>query len=170
MFQNLRTGTPLYVLHKNELKLEVGEVVSVTPPRPQTIQNYTVGVLPPQQTVVDVEVKIGDNTIKIPGLMTTLSITDCNNGVVVSDSRDAMLSEVSIIKGNSQKILNSIEQHQEIVKKCDELLQELSPQIKQDAERAKEMETLDKRVGGLESSMARIENMLVQALEPKKEK
>ena len=167
MFQNLRVGTPLYVLHKNELKLEVGEVTSVTPPRPQQIQNFGMGVLPPQQTVIDVEVKLDSGVVKIPNLLTTLSITDCSNGVVVSDSRESMLNEITVLKGNSQKILNSIDQHKEIVRKCDDLLGELNPQIRQEAERSKEIESLSARVGGLESSIGRIEALLTRTLDDK---
>lgn len=167
MFQNLRVGTPLYVLHKNELKLEVGEVISVTPPRPQQIQNFNMGVLPPQQTVIDVEVKLDGGVVKIPNLLTSLSITDCSNGVVVSDSRESMLNEVAVLKGNSQKILNSIDQHKEIVRKCDEVLAELNPQIRQEAEWSKEIGSLSSRVGGMEESIRRMEAMLTHTLDDK---
>ena len=72
------------------------------------------------------------------------------------------------MKANSQRVIDSMDQHKEIVRKCDELLQELNPQIKQEAERSKEIESLANRVGGLESSIGRIEQMLTRSLETKK--
>ncbi len=72
------------------------------------------------------------------------------------------------MRTNSQKVLDSIEQHKDIVRKCNELLQEINPQIKQDAERAKEIEELAQRVGGLENSISDIKGLLVQTLKDKK--
>ena len=86
---------------------------------------------------------------------------------MVSDSRESMLNEIAVLKGNSQKILNSIDQHKEIVRKCDDLLGELNPQIRQEAERSKEIESLSARVGGLESSIGRIEALLTRTLDDK---
>ncbi len=170
MFQNLRSGTPLYVLHKDTLQFETGEVISVSPARPQTSQNYGIGIMPPQQMVIDVEVNLGGKNIKIPNLLTNLSITDCDNNVVVSDSREVLSTEVSVLESNSQKILDSTDYHKDRVQKCQELQQMLNPQKRQDAERAKEIETLAQRVGGLEGSMGRIEGMLSQFLKGKNKK
>ena len=164
MFQSLRIGTPLYVLHKNEPKLEVGEVTYVSQPVNQFGQPVYGGTQP---ATVDVRISSDGKAIELQKLPATATIADHGNGLVISESRDAISSEIAILRQNSQRILESTEQHKTIVRKCDELLQELNPQAKVDAERAKEMDELGKRVSGLESSNARIEEMLTRILNDK---
>jgi hypothetical protein len=165
MFQNLRVGTPLYVLHKNELKIETGEVTFVSQPVNQFGQ---VVFANSQPATVDISMQVDGKPIELKKIPATLTISDCGNNRVVSESREAISTELSVMKANSQRVIDSMDQHKEIVRKCDELLQELNPQIKQEAERSKEIESLANRVGGLESSIGRIEEMLTRSLETKK--
>jgi hypothetical protein len=171
MFQSLRKGTPLYVLHKNEPRLEVGEVTFVSNPTAQFGQSYQMGNLMGQPpTTVDVNIKVEgqEKPIEIKQLPASLSIADYGNGMVISESKESILNEIGLLKSSSQKVIDSIDQHRKIVQKCDTLLQELNPQIKQEAERSREIESLSKRVGNMESSMGRIEEMLSRALNNKK--
>ena len=165
MFQNLRVGTPLYVLHKNELKIETGEVTFVSQPVNQFNQ---VVFANSQPATVDISMQVDGKPIELKKIPATLTISDCGNNRVVSESRETISTELSVMKANSQRVIDSMDQHKEIVRKCDELLQELNPQIKQEAERSKEIESLANRVGGLESSIGRIEQMLTRSLETKK--
>lgn len=171
MFQNLRIGTPLYVLYKNEPKVDHGEVIFVGNPVPQFGQTtFNAGIMAQQPMTVDVKIKSGEQTIELQKLPATMSIADYGNGMVVSESRDAILNEISVLKGNSQRVIDSVEQHKKVVQKCDALLEDLNPQIRQDAERSREIEALSSRVGGLESSIGRIEELLTRTLNNKKEK
>lgn len=165
MFQSLRIGTPLYVFYKNEPRLEIGEVAFVSQP----VNQFNQPVYGSNQPAnVDIQVTLGKDTLNLKGLPATFTVADCGNGMVVSESREAISTEISIMRTNSQKVLDSIEQHKDIVRKCNELLQEINPQIKQDAERAKEIEELAQRVGGLENSISDIKGLLVQTLKDKK--
>ena len=61
MFGTLRAGSLLYILNKGEEpNLKVGQVLSVTPPRPKV--NSTMMPLNPMQMeqVIDINVKVGD--------------------------------------------------------------------------------------------------------------
>lgn len=171
MFQNIRIGTPLYVLYKNEPKVDQGEVIFVSNPVPQFGQTtFNAGIMAQQPMTVDVKIKSGEQTIELQKLPATMSIADYGNGMVVSESRDAILNEINVLKGNSQRVIDSVEQHKKVVRKCDALLEDLNPQIRQDAERSREIEALSSRVGGLESSIGRIEELLTRTLNNKKEK
>jgi DNA repair exonuclease SbcCD ATPase subunit len=121
-------------------------------------------------TTVDVNIKVEgqEKPIEIKQLPASLSIADYGNGMVISESKESILNEIGLLKSSSQKVIDSIDQHKKIVQKCDTLLQELNPQIKQEAERSREIESLSKRVGNMESSMGRIEEMLSRALNNKK--
>jgi hypothetical protein len=164
MFQSLRIGTPLYVLRKNEPKLEIGEVTFVSQPVNQFNQPVYGGTQP---ATVDIKLQIADKPMDLQKLPASFTIADCGNGIVVSESREAISNEINILRQNSQRILESTEQHKAIVVRCDELLAELNPQVKQEAERAKEIESLSKRVGGLENSLADIKGLLIQSLNGK---
>lgn len=167
MFQSLRIGTPLYVLHKNDPKLEVGEVTYVSQPVNQFGQPVYGNAQP---ATVDVRIQCGDQPIELKKLPATLNIADYGNGLVVSESREAIGNEVVVLRQNSQRILESTDQHKAVVAKCDELLKELNPQVRQEAERQKEIESLGHRVGGLEESLERIEGLLIQSLKTKTKK
>lgn len=159
----------MYVLHKNEPKIEQGEVIFVSNPVPQFGQTtFNAGIMAQQPMTVDVKIKSGEQTIELQKLPANMSIADYGNGMVVSENRDAIINEIGVLKNTSQKIIESIGYHKEMVKKCDSLLEELNPQIKQEAERNREIESLSKRVGNMESSMGRIEEMLSRALNTKK--
>lgn len=98
-FQNLRTGSTVYIFHKdNSPKLEIGQVIAEPKirqkyPIPTPGQPY-VGFIPQQQEqVVDLSIKIGDKVQPIEGLTPSTDIQDCGNGLFVSCNRDAVNAE-----------------------------------------------------------------------------
>lgn len=169
MFQSLRVGTTLYVLHKNEPRIEQGEVVFVSNPVPQFGQTFNAGMLTPPQMTVDVNIKVEgkEKPIEIKQLPAAQTIADYGNGMVISESKEAISNEIAAVKANSIRVIESIDQHKGIIQKCDSLLEQLNPEIRKDAERSRELETLSSRVGGLESSLGRIEELLARTLNTK---
>ena len=99
MFSNLRIGTPLYILHKQDPKLEIGEVTFVSQPAPQFGTTYTSGYpMPAPKMLVDVKIKSpGGEVVDLQKLPADLSIADFGNGMVVSESRDAIYNEIDAI-------------------------------------------------------------------------
>ena len=165
MFSNLRIGTPLYVLHRNDPKLEVGEVIFVSQPTPQLGTTYNAGYpMPTPKMLVDVKIKTANGDVELQKLPAELSIADFNNGMVISESKDAILNEVDVIRKNSVHIIESVEQHKGIVEKCDVLLAELNPQIRKEAERTREFDSLKQEVGGLKGDLAELKGMLSKLL------
>lgn len=166
MFQSLRIGTPLYVLHKNEPKLEVGEVTFVSNPTPQFGTTYGAGYQMQQPTVVDVKIKVAgqENPIEIKQLPATLSIADYGNGMVISESREGILTEIDTLRKNSLRVLDSLDQHKSIVKQCEAFIAELNPQVKIEAERTQEIAGLKDEVNGLKDDMTDIKGMLTKLL------
>lgn len=93
-FQNLRTGSTVYIFHKdNSPKLEIGQVIA----EPKIRQKYPIptpgqpyaGFIPQQQEqVVDLSIKIGDKVQPIEGLTPSTDIQDCGNGSGTGGYRD----------------------------------------------------------------------------------
>ena len=169
MFQSLRIGAPLYILHKHEPRLEQGEILFISNPVPQFGQSFTTGILTPPPTTVDINIKVEgkEKPIEIKQLPASQSIADYGNGMVISESKEAISNEIVAVKTNSIRILDSVDNHKSMIQKCDTLLEDLNPQLRKEAERGRELESLTARVGGLETTINRIEELLGQALNTK---
>ena len=157
MFSNLRSGAPLYVLHRSEPRVEVGEVVNVSQPTPQFNTTYNNGIMTPPKMYVDVRIKVGDQMIDLQKLQSDMSVADCN-GMVVAEGKDAIVNEVAALAKMSQSVLDSVDRHKDIVTKCNALLVELNPDVKREAERAKEMNDLRNEVADLKSMLSQLLN------------
>lgn len=76
MFGNLRIGTQVYVLYKNDPKIEIGEVQNVGVQYPQFGATYIGNTLQPQRMVIDIKVKVGEEVLDLQKLPADASIAD----------------------------------------------------------------------------------------------
>lgn len=152
MFNGLRQGATLYILSKADRPtLELAQVVSVSNMRPK--QNAQFGQYGLEQVVdVTVNQKTGQETYNdLPAQGNIANYR--SEGVVVSDSKEAMLSEVMAMEKTSSDILSSIEYHQNVVESCHEMQLVLNPQLAKDKE-------YNDRLGALEDSMNSMSSVL----------
>ena len=54
-------------------------------------------------------------------------MADDGNGMTVSENSDLILKEVNNLRQNSQRLLEQMEFHREMVRKCDDLLITFDP-------------------------------------------
>lgn len=162
MFSNLRVGTPLYILHKQDPKLEIGEVTFVSQPSPQFGATYTAGYpMPAPKMLVDVKIKSSSGeVVDLQKLPADLSIADFGNGMVVSESRDAIYNEIDALRKTSQRVVESMDYHQSVMSKCTDLMAELNPQVKQEAE----FDSLKQEVCGIKGDLQELKGMLAKFL------
>ena len=165
MFSSLRQGSPFYVLEKtDEPKLKIGSVASVSQPVPK----YSNTFIPNQQfgeMVVDVVVKVGEEELKFEKLPSNLSIANFGaNGVVVSESKEAMNSEVEGMLRNSKQIVESVPYHEKVIASCDIMLRELNPQFAKEKEQEEKIGLLEQKMSGMEVTLSDIREMLSLAL------
>ena len=169
MFNALRSGSPFYILEKaDEPRLKIGSVVSVSQPTPK----YTNSFIPNQQfteMVVDVVVKVGEEELKFEKLPSNLSIANFgNSGVVVSESKEAMNTEVEAMLRQSKQIIESIPYHEKVISSCDVMLRELNPSFKKEKEQEEKIGLLERKMSGMEGTLSDIREMLNLALNNKK--
>lgn len=171
MFQGLRGSSPFYILYKKEPRLAIGEVVSVSNPTPQYASTtYQNGIMMPPKNFVDIKVRVGEETLDFQKIPADATIADFGiNGMVVSESRDAMINEIDGFKKISERALADVEQHQHIVTECDTMLKALNPQLKREAEQSQDIENLKRSMADLRGDMNDIKGMLTKALGRKKE-
>lgn len=168
MFGTLRAGSLLYILNKGEEpNLKIGQVLSVTPPRPKV--NSTMLPLNPMQMeqVIDINVKVGDDTKTFSNVNTALSIVDTGaNNYVISDDKQAITNEVEAFGTLSQNALNSVPYHKKVVSACKQMMLELNPAMQKEAQRDDEMSKMKSEMTELRNTVGELTNLLKSALAP----
>lgn len=167
MFSGLRQNGLFYILEKGEeLKLKVGQVVSVSNPQPKYGQYGFTGQ--PEMTV-DVKVKVDEETMEFKQLNANASIANSGN-VIVSDSKEAMSAEVEGLLHTSKGILESVSYHEKVLASCDGILRDLNPSFKKEKEQEEKIGMLEEKMVGIEGTLSDMMSMLSSALEQSKSK
>lgn len=160
MFSALRQNSIVYILDKKDsLVLKKGQVVSITAPRPKINGVYS----NPLDTVVDMEVKVGESTELFKNIPSNLSIVNDGN-MVISETREAMCTEVESMLASSKQVIESIPYHKKVLSTCDEILKELNPQFAKEKLQEEKISNLETKMSGMESTLSNIQNMLSKAL------
>ena len=157
MFQSLRPNNQIYILKKDVPSLEVGSVVSVSNPIPKYPTNFG----QPQETILDLVVKINGQDVPFQKIPANLDIADFGtSGVVIADNRNAMNSEIASLKQKSKDILNSIDYHQKVVENCDKMLSDLNPEFAEKQAQQAEINALKLQVSDLSKNISELLNQI----------
>lgn len=170
MFQANRQGNLFYILEKGEeLKLKIGQVVSVSNPQPKYGSQFSVPAFGQSEMTVDVRVKVDEETMDFKQLNANASIANSGN-VVVSDSKDAMSAEVEGLLRTSKAILESVPYHEKMLVACDNVLRDLNPSFKKEKEQEEKIGALEEKMVGIEGTLNDMMSMLSNALGQSKSK
>lgn len=154
MFSNLRTNSQIYILHRDATPyIEIGQVVSVSQPRPRYQTNNYIS---PQEQVVDVVVGINGNNITLQSLPANLDVADqgtINGSLFISTSRDAMNTEINSMRQKSLDIINSVEHHKKVIQDCELLLQRLNPEFAEQKQQKQEIDMLKSQMSEIMAGM-----------------
>jgi hypothetical protein len=158
MFQSLRPNNQIFILHKDKPLLEVGSVVSVSMPTPKYPVPPVFGQT--QEMVVDIVVKVNNQDITYQKLPANLEIADFGtNGIVISDNKLAMNSEIMSLKQKSVDAINNINFHQQVVTTCDKILSDLNPEFAEKQQQQAEINELKSQVGDLTREISNLMQM-----------
>lgn len=166
MFSGLRQGAPFYVLNKQGEKptLRTAQVTAVSNPQPKFGQSQPYGTAP--ETVVDVSVKYEDGTTEnFNQLPSSLSIANFGaNGIVVSESREAMAQEVDNMRRTSQSVIDSMDYHCAVIDACEAMASVLNPHIAKERVQEQKIAGLETKINGMEGTLSNIQQMLSDVL------
>jgi len=164
MFSALRQGAPLYILEKGETpNIKIGQVESVTQPRPKyATYNPALGITGNMETIVDITVKINGDKKEYIGIPSNLSIHGYGD-IVISESREAMISEVDGMLQTSKSILESVDYHKKMVSMCEEMLKQLNPAYAKEQERDGAIDSLKNEVETLRKEISRMTHLLAKS-------
>lgn len=134
-------GTTLYILYKNDPRLEKGRIVSVNTHLPQFNPSQPQAMF--GGMVTDLTVAVGSETIPFAGLPATASVANFpDKGIFVSEDQGLVINELTSMRDNSQRIVDSYDAHKALRDKCDSLLLSLNPEKQKEMQNAKEMADL----------------------------
>jgi len=170
MLSNLRAGTPVYILYKNEPRFAVGKISQVSnqyPPQfnfQQPINPNTMGMM------VDLSIEVDGKTETYPRIPINSSIAEFpDKGVILSETRDGIVNEINVIRNASQTAIDQVDLHRRIIASCDQLLLDLNPQLKHDQEQANKIARLEEQLAGMSEQIAAMTGLLSKSLGKKKE-
>lgn len=153
MFSALRQGSVLYILEKGESPtLKIGQVTSVS--QPTYNNNFLVN-----GSTVNINVKVGDQTMDFQNIVGSLSVASYNN-VTIAETKELMSNEVDNMLSNSKNIIDSVSYHQKVVESCEEILKNLNPRFAKEKERDEDISNLKHKIGGLENKMDKLISIL----------
>lgn len=159
MFQSLRAGSPIYLFDKNKLTAEVGEVVRIENEVDQFGNKvFLTGLMQPKVSFVDLVASFAGKEVKFNHVYADATITDSGtDGAILCENRQEFVDAIASYKKTSERILSEVENHRNIVERCEDILGEMDPRIRSEKAQSEE-------IAKLKSDMADIKAMLAQAL------
>ena len=141
MFQAMTQGATLFILHKNKPKVEVGRVVSVNTHLPQYNPNQPQAMF--NGMVTDLTVSVGSETIPFLGLPASASTANfADKGLFVSEDQGLVVNEITTLRDNSKRIIDSYETNKDLFEKYEALLISMNPDKQREVKSAKELAAL----------------------------
>lgn len=145
-FRELKQGYSIYVLDKDSMCVKQAKVVSVSTPHIDK-RGFEMGASLVVDVVLDIDSAIATYTFK----------EDTETGYfgtnVITIDKQNIVREVEVVKTQSEEALSQIDVHKDRLSKCNEILAEFNPAIK-------EKQAIDQRFVKLEGSIDEIKNML----------
>lgn len=164
MFSNLRQDSLFYILDKrNKPTLTIARVASVTNPVPK----YGAPLNPivnGMETTVDIVVDVDGQKADFKKVPSNLSIYG-ENGVVISESKDAMYAEIEAMRENSRKVIESVNYNKTVMEQCDVMMGQLNPNIAKEKENDNRLKSLEEQMGGMQAVLKEMSNTL-KSLKP----
>lgn len=156
MFSSLRQDAIIYVLDKRNLPaLTVGRVASVSNPMQKYSTNFNPVIGNGFETTVDITVNIDNTTADFKKVPSNLSIYG-ENGIVISESKEAMMAEVESVQAASKKALEMVDYHNKVIPACDEIMAKLNPSIAKDKEQEKKISQLEQQIANMSAVLSKM--------------
>ena len=155
MFQAMTQGATLFILHKNEPKVEIGRVVSVNTHLPQYNPNQPQAMF--NGMVADLTVSVGSDTIPFLGLPASASTANfADKGLFISEDQGLVVNEITTLRDNSKRIIDSYETNKDLFEKYEALLISLNPDKQREVKSAKELAALKDELSEMKRMLSAI--------------
>ena len=157
MFQALTQGMPLYILYKNEPRVDEARIISVNTHPQQATPTNPMAIL--NGPVTDIVVSVDGKTLPpFQGLQPSAMIaTFSSEGMVISEDKTLIDNEIKSLEESHQRIVDGYESSKEMVEKCKALRLKINPDKQKEAAHAQE-------IARLQGEISEMKEMLMRAL------
>lgn len=163
MLGSLKQDSIIYILDKTSIpKLTIGKVKSVSSPTPKYPSKNPINYLNGVEMVVDIEAYTDTESFNLTGLSANSTVDNNGKGIIVSESRDAINSEVEALLDNSRNIVDSIDFHKEVIASCEAMLPMLNPQVAKEKQQEEKINNLEGKICGIENTLVDMKDLLTQ--------
>jgi len=87
-------------------------------------------------------------------------VTANYGNAIITETKELMSTEVENMLQSSKNIVDSIEYHTNIMNTCEDILRNLNPRFAKEKERDEDIDNLKTKIGGIESKMDKIIELL----------
>ena len=154
MFSALSKNSVFYILDKNtKPTIKVGKVTDAK------INPQYFGLANQE---MDITVDVNGDTYEFKKVPNNVSIISPSVGIVISDNPDDMIREYDTMVSSSRQVLDSIDYHKSVIESRDEIMTVLNPRYAKEREQENKLNSLETRVGNMESGIDYIKEMLLK--------
>ena len=163
MFSSSRQGGFIYVLSKGERPtVKIGQIESVSSPVPKyPTYNPSVPYSPQPEMLIDIKVRCGEEVLDFQKLPANGEMFAYPN-VIVSEKKEAIISEVEAMMQTSKQIVESVSYHNSVIESCDSILKELNPQFAKEKQHEDRINSLELEVKSVKDGLGDIKSLLIE--------
>lgn len=135
--------------------MERGRVISVNTHLPQFNPSQPQALF--SGMVTDLNVAVGGETVNLAGLPATASVANFpEKGMFVSEDQGLVINELTAMRDNSQRVVDSYDTHKALRDKCEALLISLNPDRQKEIAQAKELSELRGQLSELKGMLSAV--------------
>jgi hypothetical protein len=163
MFSSSRQGGFIYVLSKGERPtVKIGQIESVSSPVPKyPTYNPSIPYSPQPEMLIDIKVRCGEEVLDFQKLPANGEMFAYPN-VIVSEKKEAIISEVEAMMQTSKQIVESVSYHNSVIESCDSILKELNPQFAKEKQQEDRINSLEQEVKSVKDGLGDIKSLLIE--------
>lgn len=170
MLSTLRQGTPVFVIFRNGPRVATAKVAQISSQYPPQF-NIQMGQMGANMSpMFDLTLEMDGKTELFQRIPVNTSIAEFpEKGIIISESRDGVINEVTAIRGNAVSELDKRSYYEQTVANCDQILLDVNPDLKREQEQASKIAKLEEQLAGMSDQIAALTGMLSKSLGKKKE-
>lgn len=170
MLSTLRQGTPVFVIFRNGPRVATAKVAQISSQYPPQF-NIQMGQMGANMSpMFDLTLELDGKTELFQRIPVNTSIAEFpEKGIILSETRDGVINEVSAIRSNAVSELDKRSFYEQTVANCDQILLDVNPDLKREQEQAGKIAKLEQQLAGMSDQIAALTGMLSKTLGKKKE-
>jgi hypothetical protein len=170
MLSTLRQGTPVFVIFRNGPRVATAKVAQISSQYPPQF-NIQMGQMGANMSpMFDLTLEMDGKTELFQRIPVNTSIAEFpEKGIIISESRDGVINEVTAIRGNAVSELDKRSYYEQTVANCDQILLDVNPDLKREQEQGGKIAKLEQQLAGMSDQIVALTGMLSKSLGKKKE-